>query len=160
MPSQARQGGPPTEPPPEPHVGVNWTGEKPYAFCGKLQWDVRPLAHTKQNTDIVHKAITQYEESLHGVMSGKVRESERIRIYEDASKTILEACLEGFEYEKAANDPEAGPGLLGRLAVEVKDFLFAGGAAGMRLLQMQIDDERSPVSLGTESPPSGSRTPI
>ena len=132
-------------------VGVEWRADRPYAYCNSLKWGIRPLAHTKQTTDIVRKAVASYEESMRAVLSGKMMESERLVIYEDASKTILEATLESFDeppkgetrtpfsYDDVANDPEAGPGLLGKLAIEIKDFLFAGGAGGMRLLQTQSD---------------------
>jgi len=57
--------------------------------------------------------------------------------YETATKEILQLCLIDCNYEKAANDIDAGPGALGILANELRVFLVdLGGRAGQKHLQM------------------------
>lgn len=120
-------------------LGVNYHTDKPaFAYIRDMEWKIKPLAHTKKVLDIVINAIDEYETSMRQLVAGDILEAQRLRIYESATKTILDATLEKFNYTRAANDPRAGPGLLGKLAMEVKDFLANGAKDGMLQLETQL----------------------
>lgn len=113
---------------------------EPVAYCGGTKWRINPRAHLKKVTDVIREAVAEYEHTLHNVQDGKALESERLEIYEKASRTILEIALVDFDYEKEANNPDAGPALLGMLALDVKDFLLVlGGKEGVRLSRTRLN---------------------
>ena len=120
-------------------LGIDYSGVKPFAFCGLAKWDINELAHLKERLDIIMAAVNEYGLHIEKVGKGTATSDyERQQIYEKATKTILEAGLVDFEYEKEANNPEAGPGLLGMLAGELKDFLRDGAQHGKRHVEMQL----------------------
>ena len=123
------------------YLGVEWEhGGKPYAYCGSLKWDIKPLAHTGKNMHKINAALTKYENVLNEAVKGnRITETEKLEKQEEMTNTILTLALEKFNYDDAANHKDAGPGLLVKLAVELKGFLGEGGALGMRHLQTRLN---------------------
>lgn len=124
----------------KPYLGVNFDELEPFAFCGKSKWSINPEAHLKKVTDVIRESIKNYEETLSKVSKGEAYESERLEVYENSTKSILEVSLVNFDYEKEANNPDCGPALLGNLAIEIKDFLLVlGGKEGAKRSQMLLN---------------------
>ena len=115
------------------------SGPEVYAICGNRKWKIKPNANTKTVTDAVMDAVEEYDIALEKAKKGKITERARLKIYDSSAQKILDATLEDFEYLKEAETPDVGPGLLGKLAGEVKDFTVAGGALGRQHARMQLD---------------------
>ena len=101
---------------------------------------------TKNTVDKVNKTASEYGKTLKKYEIGKIDDTERYAVYEKATREILEATLQKFNYMKEANNPDVGPALLGDLAGEVRDFILAGGKHGMRLLQTRLDTMKTTYS--------------
>lgn len=127
----------------KPILGIEWESTPtPFAFCGSLKWDIQKMAHTKTKVDKMMLCVKEYESEINQIMTGKsTSDYNRNNTYNKATKTILELGLVNFNYEKAANDPQAGPALLGILAGELKDFCLSGGALGRRHLQTRANSQ-------------------
>ena len=123
--------------PPPPIVGVNWMGPKAYAFCNDTKWDIKAAA-TKDTVDAIMDIFKDHAKRIDalGNMPAVYAVNE---IEQDTSRAVLEMTLVDFKYDIAANNPDTPPGLLASLAVEMRDFLDAGGAAGMRHVQMRLN---------------------
>jgi len=127
-------------------IGINYEVPVPYAYCGDHKWQLKRTANTKSVLDKILEAVDEYDIAFAKFTKGNMRERQRLQVYEKATKEILEAALDKFVYKKEADNPEVGPGALGRLAGEVKDFLAAGGALGVRHAQTQLDSMREHLS--------------
>ena len=121
-------------------LGVDYKGPGPaHVFIKNQKWEIAPVAHTADTMDKVMAAVDEYEQAIQKVMQGKMGAGEKYRISTTATRKILEATLVKFSWKKAANDPNIGPGLLGRAAEELISFLDVGGRDGMQLLQTRLD---------------------
>ena len=115
-------------------LGVNWETESVYAYVGKQKWLLKKDGLTLKTVDAILAASSEFE----NLLKKNPSEQQRILAYRKASRKILELALEKFNWTKSANDPNIGPGLLGELAGEVKDFLLQGGRVGRQRLQTRL----------------------
>ena len=119
------------------HLGVNYDGEVPFAYCGKHKWEIIPP--TSANLVKMQEETQKYEKMIDKLGDATSNSPAHIKAYESATKAVLEMILKNFKYTKYANDPECGPILLGYLTAEVRVFLLNGGKHGARRLQMLSD---------------------
>ena len=106
------------------------------AFAGSKTWKINPIGHT---LSIRHRLLELMEKS-----EKRAAELEKtgtryqgILEYEATTKKILDIGLVRFDYDAAADDPQIGPHMLGRLAGELQIFLVEnGGREGTQYLQM------------------------
>ena len=115
------------------YFGINYNVEVPYAYCGKYKWNIKPPTRTTIHT--MQESTEVYNKKLEKIKQGDANDPVHLQIYEDASKAVLEATLEDFDYEKYADDPDVGVVLLGHLTGDVRIFLLNGGKHGNQRLQ-------------------------
>lgn len=128
----------PSPPPPKPkkEIGVDYmSSPEAHAYVGGKRWPLKKVALTKRVVDNVLKAVAEYDKVIG---SPDHTDIEKFNLYSEASRKILEATLDDFEYDAEANNPDVGPALLGLLGTEVKDFLLLGGALGARHVQTRL----------------------
>lgn len=117
-------------------IGVDTT--KLTAYAGSLTWKIKPDGHTKKVRDVIiaHQSAFEIESKTMEDNPDQFTTGQKEEVYEKATKAILETALIGFNYEEAANHVDAGPGVLGILANEVRTFLVdMGGRVGSQHLQ-------------------------
>ena len=132
----------PSPPPPKPkkEIGVDYmSSPTAYAYVGDKRWPIKRTALTKSVMDAVTKAVAGYEEAIRKLAAdADPSDIKRLAVYDAAGRAILEAALDGFDYDREAEDPDVGPSQLGLLGTEVKDFLIVGGARGARHVQQRL----------------------
>ena len=103
-----------------------------------MKWGIKPLAHTKA---VVDKIMTIFETHKQQVDDlGPAAPVHTLnKIDQDTASKVLNLSLVDFKYDDAANNTDTPPGLLAALAVEMRDFLGAGGTLGMQHLQTQLN---------------------
>ena len=106
------------------------------AFAGTKTWKINPTGHT---LSVRHQLLELMEKSEQ--RAAELEKSgtryQGILEYEKTTRKILDIGLVHFDYDMAADDPQIGPHMLGRLAGELQIFLVEnGGREGTQYLQM------------------------
>lgn len=117
------------------YVGVNYMTKEPYAFVGKLHWNIKSHSYTEKINDKLISFNKDFQEQAKKAKSN----DDLIVLKRKSAKQVLELTLEKFSWSKPANDPNCGPYLLTELAGEVKDFCIGGGKVGRQRLRMRLD---------------------
>lgn len=124
-------------------VGIDWqTDDKVHAWCGKLKWNLKEGLHIRKHIDKIRSIDKKYDDTVKSLTTS-MNDYEIQAKLDLHTKTILELCLEDFDYDKVSNDPEAGPALLTHLSSELRGFLYMGGKRAMQLLQTRLNLEKA-----------------
>ena len=124
-------------------VGVDWeSADTPTAWCGALTWNLKPGLHVRRHIDDLRRLDAEYDRAARELAKSAGGDYEIQKKLDAHTADILGKTLENFDYEKAADDVEAGPALLTQLSAEVRGFLYIGGTRGMRLLKTRLDTAR------------------
>ena len=112
-------------------------------YCGKTTWKIRPDGHRKSVRDKVVKIAEAYRNFLVGKDGIYAADSTEVEQADNYAAEILALGLVDFNraaFDKAADDPSIGPGVLLHLATELKVFLVdSGGKVAARHSQMLSD---------------------
>ena len=130
---------------PDDYIGINWHTATPYAYVGKMHWNIKENGITETNISKLLKITEEFAEKIKDEKSDLAVFKEK----NASARKVLELALDKFVWSKAANNINVGPENLFVLAGEIKNFLSQGGKHGRQRLQMRLDMINTLSSNGT-----------
>ena len=128
------------------------------AFIGAKKWKINPLGHTRTVRNQIIDITDEYGEKMKELEATGTRR-EREDYYESANRRILQLALVDFNYDEMADDPAAGPVVLGMLARELEAFLAdQGGAIAVQYSQTLQDLATLIHSASSTASPKSTRS--
>ena len=146
----------------DPYFGILPDELVAYVDHKKIKWGIHERAATKSIRDEIMTVTDAYEQKMLKLEKKRgANKLEKSRLYEETNKHILELALNDFDYDKWADDPKAGPVILGHLTRELSLFLVEhGGKTGTSYLQtLQNLDTLSRYRMLGVAPKSGGYSP-
>ena len=116
-------------------VGVTYDIPKPECYIRGKSWPISPIIGTASGMDAILTAMEKIEAALQAGVNGKIPARQMIKQRDTAVRDALGIAVPTLDYAAESESTETGPYLMSVLAIRLKDFGLAGGAAGALLSQ-------------------------